>query len=159
MIEEIETGDVKDPKLGLPTWDRRTFLGNLALGGGLLMGGPALAACLEACASGANSGPTSRQGGHLVEAFTTGVQNLNPIFGAREIAGAWINNMMFPGLVAASADGVPRPVLATELPTFSADKLTVTFKLHQGVRFTDGTELTAEDVAFTYGTFYLDAYS
>ena len=46
------------------------------------------------------------------------------------------------------------PVLATEVPTvsnggISPDGLTYTFKIRQGVKFHDGSELTAEDVVFS----------
>ncbi len=42
------------------------------------------------------------------------------------------------------------PDVAAEMPTVSADKLTVTVKLRQDVKFHDGTGLTSEDVKATY---------
>jgi peptide/nickel transport system substrate-binding protein len=47
------------------------------------------------------------------------------------------------------------PALATEVPTaenggISADGLTYTFRIRQGVKFHDGTELTADDVKFSW---------
>lgn len=44
-----------------------------------------------------------------------------------------------------------QPDLATEWKV-SADALTYTFKLREGVKFSDGTPFTAEDVAFSYLT-------
>jgi ABC-type transport system substrate-binding protein len=44
----------------------------------------------------------------------------------------------------------PVPVLARDLATVSADGLTWTLRLRDGVRFHDGTALTADDVAQTY---------
>lgn len=38
------------------------------------------------------------------------------------------------------------PMLAEDAPTISEDKLEYTFRLRQGLRFPDGSELTAEDV-------------
>jgi peptide/nickel transport system substrate-binding protein len=42
------------------------------------------------------------------------------------------------------------PDVAAEMPTASADKLTITVKLRQDVKFSDGTVMTSEDVKATY---------
>lgn len=42
------------------------------------------------------------------------------------------------------------PDLATEMPKISADRLTYTIPLRQGVKFHDGGEMTADDVKFTF---------
>jgi peptide/nickel transport system substrate-binding protein len=42
------------------------------------------------------------------------------------------------------------PDVAAEMPTASADKLTITVKIRQDVKFSDGTVLTSEDVKATY---------
>jgi len=42
------------------------------------------------------------------------------------------------------------PSLAAEMPTLSADGMTYTFTLRPGVKFSDGTDLKASDVAFTF---------
>jgi peptide/nickel transport system substrate-binding protein len=44
------------------------------------------------------------------------------------------------------------PSLATALPEISPDKLTVTFKIPTGVKWHDGTDLTSQDVKWTYDT-------
>lgn len=44
--------------------------------------------------------------------------------------------------------------LLEDFPTISEDRLTYTFKLKEGVKFHDGTELTSEDVEFTFNYFY-----
>jgi peptide/nickel transport system substrate-binding protein len=44
------------------------------------------------------------------------------------------------------------PMLATDLPEVSPDKLTFTFKLKEGVKFQDGKDLTSEDVLWTFET-------
>jgi len=62
---------------------------------------------------------------------------------------AAINYNIYDGLMAFDASGAVTPNLA-ESYTISEDKLTYTFKLHQGVKFHNGEELTAEDVVWTY---------
>lgn len=44
--------------------------------------------------------------------------------------------------------------LLEDWPTISEDRKTYTFKLKKGVKFHDGTELTSEDVEFTFDYFY-----
>lgn len=46
------------------------------------------------------------------------------------------------------------PQLLEDFPEVSEDGLTYTCKLRQGVKFHDGTELTADDVIFTFNRFF-----
>ncbi len=63
---------------------------------------------------------------------------------------------VYDRLVAIPPDGgSPVPSLATEVPTIengliSEDGLTYTFPLREGVVFSDGTDLTAEDVKYSW---------
>ncbi|MFD7974720.1 ABC transporter substrate-binding protein [Streptomyces sp. NPDC059071] len=62
------------------------------------------------------------------------------------------NSKIFDGLLAFDAGMKLRPALAAALPTVSADGLTYTYRLRQGVTFSDGKPFTARDVVFTYRT-------
>lgn len=42
------------------------------------------------------------------------------------------------------------PALAEAMPKWSTDNMSVTFKLRQGTKFSDGSPLTADDVGFTF---------
>lgn len=62
------------------------------------------------------------------------------------------NSKIFDGLLAFDGDMRLRPALAAELPEVSDDGLTYTYKLRQGVKFSDGEAFGADDVVFTYRT-------
>jgi len=59
---------------------------------------------------------------------------------------------MFDALVYQAADGTIEPALA-ESWEVSDDGLEYTFKLRQGVKFHDGSELTADSVVFSWNTY------
>lgn len=58
-------------------------------------------------------------------------------------------NNVYDTLVFLDADGTLKPCLATEW-SISDDGLCYTFKIREGVKFHNGTEMTAEDVVFTF---------
>lgn len=58
-------------------------------------------------------------------------------------------NSTHEGLVKVAADGSAAPVLATEWSA-NEDSTVWTFKIREGVKFHDGSALTAEDVKFTW---------
>ncbi|WP_395713644.1 ABC transporter substrate-binding protein [Reyranella sp.] len=57
---------------------------------------------------------------------------------------------IYEGLVTWREDGSVAPMLAADLPTISADGLTYTFKLRDGLTFHDGTAVTAQSVVKTW---------
>jgi peptide/nickel transport system substrate-binding protein len=70
---------------------------------------------------------------------------------ARQVADA----TSMTGLVLVDENGEYQPVLASELPTeanggLSADKLTVTWKLLSGLKWSDGEPVTSDDIKFTW---------
>ncbi|MCL1831159.1 MAG: ABC transporter substrate-binding protein [Oscillospiraceae bacterium] len=73
----------------------------------------------------------------------------NPIL-SDQVYDSYVCSCIFDGLVDNDKFGEYIPGLATW--EVSADRLTYTFTLKDGVAFSDGTPLTAEDVEFTYVT-------
>lgn len=62
---------------------------------------------------------------------------------------SWVNKLVFDGLISNNEKGEPIPNVA-ESYEVSEDGKTYTFKLNKGIKFTNGQELTAKDVAFTF---------
>jgi peptide/nickel transport system substrate-binding protein len=65
-------------------------------------------------------------------------------------ASTYVNAQIYETLYRISPDGTNNPLLAEALPEFSEDGLTATIKLHQGVKFQDGTPFNAEAVKYTF---------
>jgi peptide/nickel transport system substrate-binding protein len=81
-------------------------------------------------------------------------KTLNPLLSAATTEG-FITRLMFEPLLSADARGNPVPILATEVPTqanggISADGLTIRYHLRRNARWTDGTEVTAHDVVWSW---------
>jgi len=66
-----------------------------------------------------------------------------------------VNRIIFQGLTKPGKDNLPAPALATEWNT-SNDGLTWTFDLKEDVKWHDGEDFTADDVAFTFNDIVLD---
>jgi peptide/nickel transport system substrate-binding protein len=73
---------------------------------------------------------------------------LNPITN-NDTYGSYIMSMMYDGLWRYDDRYVPVPALA-ESWQWTDNDTTLTFNLRKGVKFFDGTELTADDVVFTF---------
>ena len=131
-----------------------------------------VASCGGSSSGGSSSGgstaasPTGSPvaGGDLVFARPSDILSTDPTAIADNIS-IWAVEQMFETLYTVDQDGKGvHPYLATDY-TLSPDKLTWTFTLRDGVKFSDGTPLTAEDVAFsinrarksTGGFGYIDA--
>ena len=72
--------------------------------------------------------------------------SLNPVQGFAPLGGS----RMYDGLVGYQADRTLKPVLATGMPQPSPDGKTWTVQLHERVKFSDGSTMTAADVAAEY---------
>jgi len=84
----------------------------------------------------------------LVYGTAESIRSLNPFLAATaNYWGAWF--MVYDGLYTIGPGGKPVPDLAVDVDV-SDDGKTYTFKIREGVKFHDGTPLTAYDGEFTY---------
>jgi peptide/nickel transport system substrate-binding protein len=127
-----------------------------------------LALVIAACSSGETTDDTSGGTGTtaaagdvpnpdvLVVTVNDDVFNLDPAAVNGNDVGMNVILNVYDRLVAlAPEDGAVIPSLATEVPTpdnglISEDGLTYTFPLREGVVFSDGSEMTAEDVKYSW---------
>lgn len=88
-------------------------------------------------------------GGTIVLSSRGGPKTFNPIV-ENESSSSEFTGLIFQGLTDLNPrTGLPRPALAESWTVDSSGKIYV-FKLRKGLRFNDGTPLTADDVAFTW---------
>lgn len=110
----------------------------------------AAVATFTACAP---SAPTESGGGGaavtdatLTIATTTDVVNYNPFVGNSR-SDYWITNLMYPHLLSIGPDGEKAPELAEKWGY--VDNTTGFYEIRSGMTWSDGTPLTAKDVAFS----------
>ncbi|WP_242850096.1 ABC transporter substrate-binding protein [Clostridium polynesiense] len=84
----------------------------------------------------------------LIVGITAPSGKFNPIY-SDSVYDGYVTDLIFNGLVTNDKEGLPVPLVAKEWK-LSEDNKTYTFTLKEGVKFSNGDELTAEDVAFTY---------
>ncbi len=112
------------------------------------------AAVLVAAAACSNNGPTTTTGsaaatsGNLtiVRAGDSVSMDNTMVFSNNSI---WVFQQMLESLYEVSPDGKSVQPSLAESNTVSADKLTWTFKLKQGVKFSNGQDMTSADVKFS----------
>src|SRR5262245_19563538 len=105
---------------------------------------------LEACGTGSVSQNRNvKKGGHVFEGSTTDPTTFNTIF-STDTASSTLLGMMFTGLIDSKADGSLIPAIAKSVPKVDSDQLTYKFDLRQDVKWSDGQQLTSDDVVFTY---------
>ena len=96
-----------------------------------------------------------RPGGTLAMASITNPKSWNSVT-SNENSTTQYTNMMLRGLVDIDPNNAAVvPELAKSWET-SDDGLTLTFHLRRGLRWSDGTQFTADDVLFTYNDLYLN---
>ncbi|MBB4112181.1 peptide/nickel transport system substrate-binding protein/oligopeptide transport system substrate-binding protein [Rhizobium sp. BK226] len=91
---------------------------------------------------------TPKQGGDIVVTYKDDITTLDPAIGYD-----WVNWSMIKSLYSRLMDyapGTPNPVPSlAESFTVSPDGLTYTFKLHKGVKFSNGRDVVASDVKYS----------
>ena len=120
----------------------------------------AMVLSLSGCGTDETTGGTSGEGSAdqtLVMVTTTEPQSFNPDFKSDD--GAWpINQNIFNRLVKLGANTTINMDLA-ESYEFSEDGMTLTFHLHEGVKWHDGEPFSSEDVKWTYDTAIAEKWS
>src|SRR5579885_3187551 len=108
----------------------------------------ALTSTLGASATTRQSAAGPVYGGALSVAYAGGFTSFDP---AQAVGYDWValNGTLYNGLYQFDRHGQPRLDLAAAPPAISADHKTWTFTLRKGVRFSNGMEVTANDVAFS----------
>lgn len=140
----------EDPRVG--NVSRRTFVQRATAAS---VGLPIMLDSLRATGVAAQTPePVPTSGGTVTVALSSEPTTVNEYFSTRSADG-WIANLVIENLLAVDPDGNYVPELAAEVPTLenggvSADGLVVTYRLKQGVLWSDGQPFTSADVKFTY---------
>lgn len=87
-------------------------------------------------------------GGTVVIDRTLDSETLDPVMTANN-CDIWVLNMMVEGLVTSSDDGKEVIPAVADSWTVSDDNLTYTFHIRDGIKFSDGNPVTAEDCVFS----------
>ena len=103
--------------------------------------------------AGCSSGSSKQSGGTALVAMTQEPGGMNRLF--NDQSGSFLSFWAQEPLFVALPDGSFKPVLAAELPSEQNGGITnkgktVTFKLRNGITWSDGKPLTAADIKFTF---------
>jgi peptide/nickel transport system substrate-binding protein len=142
----------------LDEWSRRDFL--RGMGGALafsafVAGGLEF---LEAC-GGSSTTSTSQnvvKGGHIIEGSISDISNITPIF-INDTASSQVAYLAYERLLTVDRAGNLLPGLATSVPKVDADQVTYKVTL-RNAKWSDGQDITADDVVFTYQLMYDPRY-
>ncbi|MGH7922687.1 MAG: ABC transporter substrate-binding protein, partial [Candidatus Dormibacteraceae bacterium] len=139
---------------------RRGFLWGTAA---VLAAGGASSVLLDACGSNPSSGGSASngkpvKGGHVTEGWNTDIKTFNSML-TQDVYSNLVITLTNDGLLSVNGKGELIPMLATAVPGGGSDGNTYTFKLRSGVKWTDGTPLTSDDVLFTYNLIFAPQYA
>lgn len=111
---------------------------------------------LVGCSSGGGGSTSGEKDFTFITVTTNEPQSFHPDRTSDD--GAWpVNQNIFNRLVKLNAFNEFVPDLAKDWE-FSEDGLTLTFNLHEGVKWHDGTDFSSEDVKYTYDTMVSEAW-
>ena len=96
--------------------------------------------------------PGYRRGDWLVNAFGTGLKTITPLISSDAYA-AEVQSYIQESLLTRDPDTLEWLGLVARDWAISEDGLTFTFRLREGVKFSDGEPLEADDVAFSFAFF------
>ncbi|MDQ6771950.1 MAG: ABC transporter substrate-binding protein [Candidatus Dormibacteraeota bacterium] len=144
----------------LEEWSRRDFLrrlGGTVAWAGFMAGGVGF---LEACGNSTSTGQqsaTPKKGGHVVEGSFSDIKGLNPVLISDTYSNT-LTSLLFDTLLGVKANGDLTPLLAKSMPQISSDQTEITFTLQDGVKWSDGQALTADDVKFSFDLMFDPQY-
>ena len=105
------------------------------------------AVMMTGCASGSSSGAS---GSTLTVGLSTAFNGIfSPLYYST-VYDDYVVEMVYQSMLSYDRDNQLETVLAKEMPTTSEDGKTLTFKLNKGVKFSDGSKFTADDVVLTF---------
>jgi peptide/nickel transport system substrate-binding protein len=152
MSREEDAGDPGFERFErfLEEWSRRDFLKRVGGAAAYVAFLGGAAEFLDACAGNTTTPTTNvKKGGHVVEGNFSDIRTLNSMLSS-DTASNQVIGLMFDGLLNSRKDGSLVGALAQDVPKTSADGLTYTFKLRPNLKWSDGQDLTSDDVKFTY---------
>ncbi len=98
----------------------------------------------------ANSTPEPEKGGVYTEALVGSLQRLNPLLDFNNAADRDVDRLIFSRLIDFDSRGLPQPDVA-DAWNVSKDGTVYNVALRGSIKWQDGRQLTADDVAFTIG--------
>jgi peptide/nickel transport system substrate-binding protein len=93
--------------------------------------------------------PNYAEGDWLVQAFSVNLKTLTPLI-STDVYATLVQSYVLESLLTRNSDTLEWEGLLAESWEVSEDGLTFVFKLRDGITFSDGVALTAEDVVFSY---------
>ena len=146
MQEQAE--DLRALRSDLKSLDERVASGAVAASARTPEPEPAVAAAFERALS-ATRQPDYATGDWLVRAFGVGLKTITPLV-SQDAYASDVQGYVQETLIARNPETLEWEGLIARSWDISKDGLTITFRLRDGVNFSDGRPLTADDVAFTF---------